>query len=132
LLRTFPSITWKIPLDWSIHRMQGFPWMFNWRSKNINSFLFAPVTGVGMMFCLTTSRWSTLMWYQVETIKILYTEYSLDTKYFIFFSSCTPVGIRVRIDPPHPLVCRKRRLNGAVLRMRREKPRSRVTAGVAR
>jgi hypothetical protein len=40
-----------------------------------------------------------------------------------------PVRIRVRIDPPHPLVCRKRRLNGAVLQMRPEKPRSRVTAG---
>jgi hypothetical protein len=24
-----------------------------------------------------------------------------------------PVRIQVRIDPPHPLVCRKRRLNGA-------------------
>jgi hypothetical protein len=43
-----------------------------------------------------------------------------------------PVRIRVRIDPPHPLVCRKRRLNGAVLRMRPEKPRLRVEAGVAR
>jgi hypothetical protein len=43
-----------------------------------------------------------------------------------------PVRIRVRIHPPHPLVCPKRRLNGAVLRMRPEKPRSRVTAGVAR
>jgi hypothetical protein len=43
-----------------------------------------------------------------------------------------PVRIRVRIHPPHPLVCRKRRLNGAVLRMRPEKPRSRVTAGVTR
>jgi hypothetical protein len=43
-----------------------------------------------------------------------------------------PVRIRVRIDPPHPLICRKRRLNGAVLRMRPEKQRSRVTAGVAR
>jgi hypothetical protein len=43
-----------------------------------------------------------------------------------------PMRIRVRIDPPLPLVCRKRRLNGAVLRMRPEKPRSRVTAGVAR
>jgi hypothetical protein len=32
----------------------------------------------------------------------------------------SPVRIRVRIDPPHPLVCRKRRLNGAVLRMRPE------------
>jgi hypothetical protein len=28
-----------------------------------------------------------------------------------------PVRIRVRIDPPHPIVCRKRRLNGAVLRI---------------
>jgi hypothetical protein len=45
---------------------------------------------------------------------------------------CSPVRIRVRIDPSHPLVCRKRRLNGAVLRMRPEKPRSRVTEGLAR
>jgi hypothetical protein len=43
-----------------------------------------------------------------------------------------PVRIRVRIDPPHPLVCRKKRLNGEVLWMRPEKPRSRVTKGVAR
>jgi hypothetical protein len=49
-----------------------------------------------------------------------------------FFDWSVPVRIRVRIDPPHPLECRKRRLNGAVLRMRPEKPRSRVTAGVAR
>jgi hypothetical protein len=34
-----------------------------------------------------------------------------------------PVRIRVRIDLPHPLVCRKRRLNGAVLRIRPKKPR---------
>jgi hypothetical protein len=40
--------------------------------------------------------------------------------------------IRVRIDPPHLLVCRKRRLRGAVLRMRPEKPRPCVTSGVAR
>jgi hypothetical protein len=39
-----------------------------------------------------------------------------------------PVRIRVRIDALHPLLCRKRRLNGAVLRMRPEKLRSRVTA----
>jgi hypothetical protein len=43
-----------------------------------------------------------------------------------------PVRIRVRIDPTHPLVCRKRRLNGAVLQMRPEKPRPRVKVGVAR
>jgi hypothetical protein len=42
------------------------------------------------------------------------------------------VVIRVRIDPLHPLECRKRRLNGAALRMRPEKLRPRVTAGVAR
>ena len=47
---------------------------------------------------------------------------------FIYY----PVRIRVRIDPPHPLVCRKRRLNGAVIRMRPQKPRSRVTTGVTR
>jgi hypothetical protein len=45
---------------------------------------------------------------------------------------CVPVRIQVRIHPSHPLVCRKRRLNGTVLWMRPEKPRSRVTAGVAR
>jgi hypothetical protein len=40
--------------------------------------------------------------------------------------------IRVRIDPLHPLVCGtcKRRLHGAVFRMRQEKPRPCVTAGV--
>jgi hypothetical protein len=32
-----------------------------------------------------------------------------------------PVRIWVRLDPSHPLVCRKRRLNGAVLRVRLEK-----------
>jgi hypothetical protein len=42
------------------------------------------------------------------------------------------VRIRVRIDPPHPLVCRKRRQNRVVLRMRPENLRSRVTVGVAR
>jgi hypothetical protein len=44
----------------------------------------------------------------------------------------SPVRIRVRIGPPHPHVCRKRRLIGAVLRMRPEKPRPRVIVGVAR
>jgi hypothetical protein len=43
-----------------------------------------------------------------------------------------PVRIRVRIDLPHPHACCKRRLNGAILRMRPGNPRSRVTAGVAR
>jgi hypothetical protein len=43
-----------------------------------------------------------------------------------------PVRIQVRIQSPYPLACRKRRLNGAILRMRPEKTRSRVTAGVAR
>jgi hypothetical protein len=51
--------------------------------------------------------------------------------HFTHFQNCLPVRIRVRIDPPHSLVCRRRRLNRAVLPMRLEKPRSRVTAGVA-
>jgi hypothetical protein len=58
----------------------------------------------------------------------------LEMNIFFNINTCKyiPVRIRVRIDPPHPLVCSKRRLNGAVLWMRPEKPRSRVTAGVAR
>jgi hypothetical protein len=35
--------------------------------------------------------------------------------------------IRIKIGPQHPLACS----NGVVLRMRLEKPRSRVTAGMA-
>jgi hypothetical protein len=54
------------------------------------------------------------------------------TKTASLYQLPSPVRIRVRIDPPHPLVCHKRRLNGAILRMRPEKPRPRVTAGVAR
>jgi hypothetical protein len=49
-----------------------------------------------------------------------------------YFYDIVPVRIRVRIDPQHPLTCRKRRLNGAVLRMIPEKQRPHVTAGVAR
>jgi hypothetical protein len=48
------------------------------------------------------------------------------------FITNSPVRIRVRIGPQHPHVSRKRRLNGVVLWMRPEKPRSRVTVGVAR
>jgi hypothetical protein len=50
----------------------------------------------------------------------------------IWLESLGVFWIRVRIDPPHLLVCRKWRLNGAVLRMRPEKPRSRAIADVAR
>jgi hypothetical protein len=50
---------------------------------------------------------------------------------FHFSNLHAPVRIRVRIDPPHPHVCRKRRLIGAVFRMRPEKLRFRFTAGVA-
>jgi hypothetical protein len=43
-----------------------------------------------------------------------------------------PVRTRVRLNPQHPLACRKRRLNWAVLWMRPENPLSRVTADMAR
>jgi hypothetical protein len=43
------------------------------------------------------------------------------------------VRIQIRIDPPHPFLCRKRRQNGPVLRIRPEKkPKPCVTAGVKR
>jgi hypothetical protein len=51
---------------------------------------------------------------------------------YIFVRHNYPVRIRVRIVLLRPLVCRKRRLNGAVLWMRLEKWRSHVTARVAR
>jgi hypothetical protein len=83
------------------------------------------------------------------TYSVLIEVYFLNSFQITFLK---PVGIRVRIGPPHPLVCRKRRLNGdsrgfglridsphsLVCRKRRlngggpEKPRPRVTAGVAR
>jgi hypothetical protein len=66
--------------------------------------------------------------FALKNVHAIYNFYSSSLWYFIMIP---PVRIRVRIDSPHPLVCRKRRLNGAVLRMRPEKPRSRVTAGVA-
>jgi hypothetical protein len=55
-----------------------------------------------------------------------------DYHVFCHFLPVAPVRIRVRVDPPYPHLCRKRRLIGAALRMRLEKPRSHVTAGVAR
>jgi hypothetical protein len=67
---------------------------------------------------------------KTDNVHILHIYGSMCAHLFYLYSD--PVRIRVRIDPPQPLVCRKRRLNGAVLRMRPEKPRSRVTAGVAR
>ena len=40
--------------------------------------------------------------------------------------------IKARIGPPHPPVCRKRRLNEAVRPMKPAKLRSRIASGVAR
>ena len=68
----------------------------------------------------------------VDNISELILAFSLHSFLGLWQALLGPVRIRVRIDPPHPLVCCKRRLNGAVLRMRPKKPRPRVTAGVAR
>jgi hypothetical protein len=48
-----------------------------------------------------------------------------------FLSDILPREDPVRIGPRHPFTCRKRQLNWAVHRMRLEKPRSPVTAGVS-
>ena len=47
------------------------------------------------------------------------------TKFCVYDLNANPyliVIIPFKIDPSHPLVCRKMRLNGAVLRMRLENP----------
>jgi hypothetical protein len=63
-----------------------------------------------------------------QTLAFLWTGPDKEKNFLMMF-----VRIHVRIvDHPHPLVCRKRRLNEAVLQMRPEKPRPRVTASVAR
>jgi hypothetical protein len=49
----------------------------------------------------------------------------------VIFSPLRAVRIRVRIGPPCPLASQKRRLNGEVLWMITEKPRSHLKAGVA-
>jgi hypothetical protein len=57
-----------------------------------------------------------------------HSDWNFFTRFYTNLIFCTifvwrPVRIQVRIDPPHPLVCRKRRLNGAVLRVKLEKLR---------
>ena len=86
---------------------------------------FAPWRAGPNMMCSVCSHLNIFNFFLIATAPILF-------KFDMMHLWDIPVRIRVRIDPPHPLVCRKRRLNGAVLRMRPEKPRSRVTAGVAR
>jgi hypothetical protein len=51
----------------------------------------------------------------------------MDYQDFVIYIS---VRIRVRVHLPQSFVCRKRRLNEAVLRTRAEKPRSGVTTDV--
>jgi hypothetical protein len=53
----------------------------------------------------------------LHTVSLLHTALLLHT-ISLFFNTVNPVRIRVRIDPSYPLVCRKRRLIGAVLRNR--------------
>jgi hypothetical protein len=60
------------------------------------------------------------------------TDIVLAGSWITYIEVAEPVMIRFRIDPPHPLVCRKRRLNWAVLRVKSEKLRLSVAVGVAR
>jgi hypothetical protein len=80
------------------------------------------------------TRWEVRERERERTLSRLTTPVNIQCSDALFRKSrkITTVRIRVRIDSPHPLVYRKRRLNGAVLQMRPEKPRPRVTAGVAR
>jgi hypothetical protein len=76
------------------------------------------------------------LWVQHNLTHLVLLPFAMQCLYICYpaykWSFSFPVRIRVKINPPHPLVCRMRRLNGAVLRIRPKKPSSRVTAGVAR
>jgi hypothetical protein len=71
-------------------------------------------------------KWK-IMQYKWNIIK-----YKINGKYRIQRMKNFSVRIRVRIDPIHPLVCRKRRLDGEGPSDETGKSRSNVTAGVAR
>jgi hypothetical protein len=81
------------------------------------------------LLCLSDLWWTGIgsVWYTKNILKltiilpvnviqiILYGDQDLsyETHTYVFDSKAVlPVKIRVRIDPPHPLVCLKRRLNG--------------------
>jgi hypothetical protein len=97
-----------------ISASNGFPQINTTNVSNVRSLIFA-----GHSF-------SSLPRYQ-DSHKFI-----SPSKYKYPLQNIRPVRIRVRIDPPHSLVCRKKRLNGAVLRMRPGKPKPCVTVGVAR
>jgi hypothetical protein len=96
-------------------------------------------------FAVETARWPTAIAHSAFTQRLWRLHCVYRARSWRYRSVCIttpwsfhgihppPVRIRVSIDPPLPLVCRKRRLNGQYkMGMRPEKPRSRVTAGVAR
>jgi hypothetical protein len=94
--------------------------------------LFGNIQSMQEIWAIFTVKWFSNMYMNVTYTEKKWSFKSSSVHMNIFTFIYYPLRIRVRIDPPHPLVCHKRRLNGAVLRMRHEKPRSRVTAGVAR
>ena len=103
-----------------------------WRVKNykLQSFYSKPISIYIVFSALMKSAHCTRHWR--VSFRVFVFKNNFQILAFQCFKSSFPVRIRVRRDPSHPLVCRQRQLNGAVLRMRPQKPRSRVTTGVAR
>jgi hypothetical protein len=86
---------------------------------------------------LTVSTPGDILQEYTQAVDECFEEYKLQKYYEVRISNhcankMTSFKVWVRIDPSHPFVCRKRQLNGAVLRMRPEKPRPCITASVAR
>jgi hypothetical protein len=100
---------WQCPLQFNLSRDQG---------RLQKSYLSCAAVSSFKVYCLL----------QTLHDEILYFTCLLQSLHI----ALVPVRIRVRIDPSHPFVCFKRPLNGAVLRIRSEKSRPCVTAGVAR
>jgi hypothetical protein len=108
--------------DWSALTLAWFPRCRPITGRVANSYT---VTSENL---LSYCQWNWLSGSRRETFSMISSHYCI----FVIISLWDPcMSIRVRIDSPHPLVCRKRWLNVAVLKMRLKKPRPRVTAGVA-
>jgi hypothetical protein len=115
--------------------------VYHWILYRIVSIFFYQYTTLMGNRCFKCGRLScnacnnfVMFWFLITQFQHmqLIIEVSLEINLLHYNIQTSPMRTWVRIHLPHPLVCCKRRLNGAVLQMRPEKTRSRVTANVAR
>jgi hypothetical protein len=114
------------PFNWDLHYLDldlGVLWWW----PPLECILYKGICVSEMHLVLTFLPFEHVFLLQILNFMINYF-----STYLKYFHHHPPVRIWIRTDPPHPLVCHRRRLNGAVLLMRPEKLRSSVTAGVTR